>query len=185
MDYNVLTTHVIIFIVLCLHVTSAQFNVVYNVSENKDEGFPIGNLANSGVLQNVTQADRPNIRFSYLSETGEFNKYFDIDATSGILTTSGLVINREQVCEYSVECVMNFDIAVKSSQFFSIVKVNVNILDINDNPPAFPKDVIDLDISENEPSGAEFRIDVAYDKDMWGNNSIQGIPLNRKRKFSI
>nr|KAG5689953.1 hypothetical protein BaRGS_033634 [Batillaria attramentaria] len=60
------------------------------------------------------------------------------------------MIDREAVCEFQEECLIKFDVTVSSEQtaFLRIVNVAINITDVNDNVPTFPRDNITLDIPE-------------------------------------
>lgn len=168
--------------VVCCNLSSAEeASILFSASipENKETGHFIGNIATeSSVLTNATESEKKNARFTYLRESAG-NRYFHLDDVTGDLNTSEVVIDREAVCEFSVTCILTLEIAVTSGKFFAIVTAEITILDENDNSPTFSNEVTNLDISEDEPVGTEFRIGTAFDADMLGNNSIQSYVIEQ------
>uniref|UniRef100_A0A8C5PZ08 Cadherin domain-containing protein n=1 Tax=Leptobrachium leishanense TaxID=445787 RepID=A0A8C5PZ08_9ANUR len=68
---------------------------------------------------------------------------------------------------------LEMDVFVSSEEHAEIIKVMVNIGDINDNPPYFAEDVITLFVSENAPMGSKIPIDhVATDADTGKNSEL-------------
>lgn len=162
------------------HVAAADDGVIhFKLSENQPEGSFVGNLADKmHSLANVSSEIRENAGFTFLLPNGPNNAYFKLDAASGSLTTSDVNIDRERICPYKVECSVELSVAVTSVDgFFDVATIVIEILDINDNRPNFPKPLITLNISESVSAGAEFSIGNAEDPDMWGNNSIQSYEL--------
>jgi len=64
------------------------------------------------------------LRFSFLTTPAIFDRnYFAIDERSGVIHTTER-IDREQLCPGGVvDCVVQYDVAVKPMEFFEIVKV--------------------------------------------------------------
>jgi len=64
------------------------------------------------------------LRFSFLTTPTVFDRnYFAIDERSGVIHTTER-IDREQLCPGGVvDCVVQYDVAVKPMEFFEIVKV--------------------------------------------------------------
>jgi len=52
------------------------------------------------------------------------------------------------VCPGLAECFVAFDVAVHPMTYFQIVKVRVEIVDVNDNDPVFPQPTVNLELSE-------------------------------------
>ncbi|XP_072515583.1 protocadherin gamma-A4-like isoform X49 [Salminus brasiliensis] len=63
-------------------------------------------------------------------------------------------------------------------------RVTVDILDINDNSPLFPRGEIELEISELAVPGARFPLESAIDSDV-GLNSLQKYTLNPTDRFHM
>ncbi|XP_076815367.1 protocadherin Fat 1-like isoform X2 [Clavelina lepadiformis] len=74
-----------------------------------------------------------NVRFSILNPT----PYFAIDSTSGVISTTGVPIDREEKAQYEllVEAV-HIDFQA-SSQRRDRTIARITIIDVNDNPPQF------------------------------------------------
>ena len=74
------------------------------------------------------------LRFSFLTTPAVFDRnYFAIDERSGVVHTTER-IDREQLCPGGVvDCVVQYDVAVKPMEFFRIVKV----YDSNSWPEAY------------------------------------------------
>jgi len=92
--------------------------------------------ANSFVCNLVTELgfdrryDPPvvdRLRFSFLTTPALVDRnYFAIDERSGVIHTTER-IDREQLCPGGVvDCVVQYDVAVKPMEFFEIVKVHDN-----------------------------------------------------------
>jgi len=64
------------------------------------------------------------LRFSFLTTPTVFDRnYFAIDERSGVIHTTER-IDREQLCPGGVvDCVVQYDVAIKPMEFFDIVKV--------------------------------------------------------------
>ncbi|KAK6173206.1 hypothetical protein SNE40_016701 [Patella caerulea] len=89
------------------------------------------------------------------------------------------MIDREKVCEFTSECILSFDVTIRSemTSFFEIVTVKVVIIDINDNAPKFPEGEITVFIQENVNPGSLYRIEGATDRDRGANNSVQSYEM--------
>ena len=174
-------TYFLFSIVVCFRFTSAAEDGVihFSISENSPKGILVGNIAdNMHSLENATLEVRENAAFTFLLPNGANNVFFNLDSTSGTLTTSDVNIDRETVCPYKEDCSLEVQVAVKSVDgYFDVATVMVEILDRNDNKPAFPSSLVTLNISENIQDGAEFTIKPAEDPDMSGNNSVQSYEI--------
>jgi len=91
-----------------------------------------------------------------------------VNESSGRLITSGRV-DREAICTTSgtssAPCRIRLDVAVHPVQYFRIVKVAVDVADVNDNAPVFRPAAIVRDISEAASAGSGFVIPTAHDAD--------------------
>jgi len=88
-----------------------------------------------------------------------------VDESSGRLITSGR-IDREAICAAaSARCRVRLDVAVHPVQYFRIVKIAVDVADVNDNAPVFRPAAVVRDVSEAASAGSGFVIPTAYDAD--------------------
>lgn len=73
-------------------------------------------------------------------------------------------------------CVISFDVIVKPTTHFRIIKVTINLMDLNDNSPSFETSKTHVFISESSPVGAVFSLPSADDVDA-GLFSVQEYSL--------
>ncbi|XP_039527377.1 protocadherin-8 [Pimephales promelas] len=123
----------------------------------------------------------PGVRFKLMSpSTGSFLRFRESD---GRLTLEER-IDRERVCKRNPRCVIAFDVAFVSAAQFELFHVEVEVLDVNDNSPVFPRAECTVEISESAPLGTRVALDAAEDADV-GSNSIQRYDLSENTHFSV
>ncbi|XP_018607242.2 protocadherin alpha-6-like isoform X12 [Scleropages formosus] len=66
----------------------------------------------------------------------------------------------------------------------NLYRVEVNVLDLNDNAPYFPVDLHIVNITENAVGGDRFLLPLAYDADV-GSNSVKNYKLSSNEYFSL
>lgn len=140
----------------------------YNISEEMEAGSIIGDFKRDYYFADRGRPapghDLSDLRFAFRSPS----KYFRIDSVTGVIRTTRR-IDREQLCaRQSVSCDpydQTIDVIVTPTQHFSLAKVRVAVIDVNDNAPAFPVDEMALDVWDNSPQGALFSVPYAEDPD--------------------
>ncbi|CAN0318413.1 unnamed protein product [Lampetra planeri] len=73
-------------------------------------------------------------------------------------------------------CVISMDVAAEFEEpraAFRLVRVHVEVLDVNDHAPEFPRAVIPVEVSESAPVGTRFPLDAARDPDVGENARIE------------
>ncbi|XP_059150503.1 protocadherin gamma-A10-like [Physella acuta] len=157
------------------------------LKEEQKTGTFVGNIAGeTAIAKQVSPAEFSTLRFEFLDPSNRGTHLFSINGRSGTLYTQ-TTIDREYICDDMVECQIKFDVTVNSdvTDFLRLVEVTINIMDINDNTPAFEKEEIVLDIPENNPEGLTKPLPSAIDRDM-GENSVQHYTLlNPTELFSL
>jgi len=130
--------------------------LIYRVVEEQPAGTVIADIRRDcGLASNDT------LSFSLLADKAR--AHFRIDAATGVLSTSK-VIDREVPCSGQPVCRQTADVVVRPLMHF--VKVIVEIVDLNDNSPAFPRDHVTEYVSEATlPDQLLFLIQSAYDVD--------------------
>ncbi|XP_043925518.1 protocadherin gamma-C3-like [Protopterus annectens] len=148
----------------------------YTVLEEKEPRTYIGNVATDMSLKIKTL---PHRNVHIVSSTQ--SQYFDIEPVTGKLLIKDR-IDREQLCGINSVCLVNIEIMLENP--IELYHVEINILDINDNPPVFAEHEIVLNISENVAPGAIFRVERAYDPDI-GTNSVRAYQLSENKHFIL
>ena len=165
--------------------SSQETIVTYNVSEEQGEQIFIGNIARDSQLYgNVSIDEFQRMKFQILVQGNEDASKFTIDETRSTLKTASN-LDREDICPNMYECVLIFNVAVylkdkdtEGLDLYKIIKVRVNVNDINDNRPTFPSAEVTMKIAENSAVNTGYFTDGASDLDRGANNSIQSYVLD-------
>ena len=134
----------------------------YTLIEELQAGTFIGNVVEDAHLQQkYTPSAFQQLHFRFLSEPPAS---FIVENTTGVIRTSDR-IDRETVCPGEDDCRIKLNIAVQPVQFFRIIKVTVNLVDINDNWPVFAEPEITHQILESVLQGSVLPLPSAVDLD--------------------
>ncbi|XP_067850365.1 protocadherin-18a [Heptranchias perlo] len=93
-------------------------------------------------------------------------------------------IDREQLCKPTATCTISFDVITLPTEHLQLIQIEVEVLDINDNSPQFPRSVIPVEIFESASVGARFPLDSAVDPDV-GDNSLYTYSLTPNEHFAL
>ncbi|NP_001019353.1 protocadherin 2 gamma 9 [Danio rerio] len=165
----------LLFVVLMAH--SAYGDVSYSFPEEMKRGSVIGNIAKDLGLD----VNRLSSRKARIDTEGNRKQYCDINLRTGELIVADR-IDREGLCKEWLSCTLTFELILENP--LESHRVQLQIQDINDNSPIFPKDVVKFEISENADKGARFRVIEARDADV-GHNSVQKYSLERNPNFIL
>ncbi|XP_044541036.1 protocadherin gamma-B5-like, partial [Gracilinanus agilis] len=146
----------------------------YSIPEEMEKGSVVGNLAKDLGLE------IRNLSYRKLRVNGE-REFFSVGLERGDLLVRDR-IDREQICLQTRVCALTLEAVVENP--LNVFYVNVEIEDINDNPPQFRRNVINLNISESTQLGAKFALEPAHDPDT-GLNSLQTYYLSTNPVFSF
>ncbi|CAL1293860.1 unnamed protein product [Larinioides sclopetarius] len=94
---------------------------------------------------------------------------FRVDPTSGIIRTNRM-LDRESVSLYAL---VAYAVDRGSPSLSTSVTITIYVEDVNDNPPRFESDKLQLTIPENSPVGSTVGEIKAYDPDEGPNAEIQ------------
>ncbi|XP_053501639.1 protocadherin alpha-2 isoform X7 [Ictalurus furcatus] len=150
--------------------------ISYTVSEEAKKGTVVGNLAKD---LNLSVQELESRMFQLV--TGSNAKYFEVNRKTSILLVNDR-IDREELCESKQKCVLNVEAMIHNPH--KLYRIEINILDINDNSPVFPDQTLVLDIIENMLPGDRFPLTTASDMDI-GSNSVKTYKINTNEYFSL
>ncbi|XP_068182496.1 protocadherin alpha-2-like [Antennarius striatus] len=160
---------------LCLSDWSVA-QISYSISEEVDKGSAVGNLAKD---LNIPTRQMEERGFRIVS--GYSKKYFEADLKTGALLVHER-IDREELCPNSAKCSLHIEGLM--SHPMSIHRIEVAVIDINDNAPEFTEQIHVFNISESSSTGERYPLPVAQDADT-GSNSVKIYKLNTNEHFSI
>jgi len=134
----------------------------YDFNEEQPAGAIVGNVRTDARLGlDVLDADiLSTVRFTQRQR----NRFFVVDETSGDISSTRR-IDRELLCPYVVVCEQVLEVTVTPLTLFQLVRVVINVVDVNDHDPVFPTDWLTLDVFETTNVGSTFSLPEAEDAD--------------------
>ncbi|XP_043853143.1 protocadherin-8 [Dromiciops gliroides] len=158
------------FFCLCLLFSVALSKTVrYSTFEEDVPGTVIGTLA-----EDMHMKASGEMSFRLMKQ---FNSsLIRVREADGQLTVGESGIDREQLCRQSPQCILPFDVVSFSQEQFRLVHVEVEVRDINDHSPRFPRSQIPVEVSESAAVGTRIPLEVAVDEDV-GSNALQSLRL--------
>nr|XP_015205173.1 PREDICTED: protocadherin beta-3-like [Lepisosteus oculatus] len=167
-DCRTLKWQVLLLIVCLCKSVVVTGQIRYSIPEELKKGSLVGNIAQDlGIDLNRLRAGRARI------VTEDSTQYIELKTDKGLLVVKER-IDREQLCGVISPCSFSFEVILENPM--ELHRVTVEILDINDNAPKFPKNEIKLEISESAAPGARFLLGSAQDPDV-GINTLQNYIL--------
>ncbi|XP_068443145.1 protocadherin alpha-2-like [Clinocottus analis] len=165
--------HIVVFLCLC---NWAASQLSYSIPEEVNKGTVVGNIAKdlNLNLQDLTTRDL-RVVSSYSK------KYFDVNLRTGNLFVNER-IDREELCPSVVKCSVKIQAVLNNPM--SAHRIEVNVLDINDNSPAFIEKNNYLNISESSLTGERHLLPIAEDADI-GSNTVKTYKLSQNEYFSL
>ncbi|XP_067588119.1 protocadherin gamma-C5 isoform X1 [Pseudorca crassidens] len=148
----------------------------YSVVEESEPGTLVGNVAQDLGLKLTDLLSR---RLRLGSE--ESGHYFSLSLVSGALAVNQK-IDRESLCGASTSCLLPLQVVTEHP--LELIRVEVEILDLNDNSPSFATPEREIRISESAALGALFPLDSAQDPDV-GTNTVSFYTLSPSSHFSL
>ncbi|XP_047585489.1 protocadherin alpha-10-like [Lutra lutra] len=150
--------------------------VHYSVVEETKHGTFVGRIAQDLGLELAELVPR---LFRVASKgPGEL---LEVNLQNGILFVNSQ-IDREELCGRSAECSIHLEVIVDRP--LQVFHVEVEVKDINDNPPVFPATQKNLFISETRALDSHFSLEGASDADI-GANALLTYKLSPNEYFSL
>ncbi|XP_059918613.1 protocadherin alpha-2-like isoform X15 [Gadus macrocephalus] len=166
---------IVLSVLLCFCEWSVA-QISYSVSEEVDKGTVVGNLAKDLNL-NPQQLQSRNLEIN----SGYKLQYFLADLKSGFLYVNER-IDREELCPNTVKCSLNVEAMLSHPR--DLRRIEIDILDINDNSPSFIEKVKIIDMYESSYPGEKYPLPFARDSDT-GSNSVKTFKLSQNDYFSL
>lgn len=148
----------------------------YSVPEELEHGAFVGNIAEDLGLDVAKLSSR---RFRIVS--GARKQYLEVNLENGILFVNEK-IDREELCEQSPVCFLHLQVVIENP--LELYRVEVEILDVNDNAPSFPWSEFNLEITESAAPSSRFPLESAQDLDV-GSNSLRSYLLSANQHFVL
>lgn len=148
----------------------------YSIPEELEHGAFVGNIAEDLGLDVAKLSSR---RFRIVS--GARKQYLEVNLENGILFVNEK-IDREELCEQSPVCFLHLQVVIENP--LELYRVEVEILDVNDNAPSFPWSEFNLEITESAAPGSRFPLESAQDLDV-GSNSLRSYLLSANQHFVL
>ncbi|XP_008584135.1 PREDICTED: protocadherin alpha-4 [Galeopterus variegatus] len=148
----------------------------YSVPEEAKHGTFVGRIAQDLGLELAELVPR---RFRVASKGRE--DLLEVNLQNGVLFVNSR-IDREELCGRSAECSIHLEVIVDRP--LQVFHVEVEVKDINDNPPVFPATQKNLFIAESRQLDTRFPLEGASDADI-GANALLTYRLSPNEYFSL
>ncbi|KAM9849722.1 protocadherin beta-16-like [Aulostomus maculatus] len=163
-------------ILLLFVVAAVSGQIRYSIPEEMRKGLFVGDVAKDLGLD-VKRLVSGRARLVIDDE----KKYVALDQNKGHIVVNDR-IDREKLCAKKSPCSFILEIVLEDP--LELFSVTIEIQDVNDHAPAFPKKEISLEISESTPTGTVFLLDSAVDPDV-GTNSLESYYLKTNDNFVL
>ncbi|XP_061786130.1 protocadherin beta-16-like [Nerophis lumbriciformis] len=163
------------FLFLFLHTINGD--VSYSIPEEMKRGSVIGKIAKDLGLD----LGQFSARKARIDPEDNNIQHCGINLNNGDLIVQER-IDREGLCGKKASCVLKQEFVLENP--LELHRINIRVVDINDNSPQFKEDSLKLEIRESAVKGARFLLGEAHDGDI-GENAVQSYTLQQNDHFKL
>ncbi|XP_017387680.1 protocadherin alpha-7 isoform X18 [Cebus imitator] len=168
--------HLLLFVIILAAWEAGRGQLHYSVPEEAKHGTFVGRIAQDLGLELAELV--PRLFRVVRKFRGDL---LEVNLQNGILFVNSR-IDREELCGRSAECSIHLEVIVDRP--LQVFHVDVEVKDINDNPPLFPATQKNLIIAESRPIDSRFPLEGASDADI-GENALLSYRLSPNEYFSL
>ncbi|XP_061755621.1 protocadherin beta-16-like [Nerophis ophidion] len=162
---------------LFLFLRAINGDVSYSIPEEMKQGSVIGNIAKDLGLD-LSQLSGREAR---INPEDNNVQHCGININTGDLIVQER-IDREGLCGKKASCVLKQEFVLENP--LELHRINIRVVDINDNSPQFNEDSLKIEIQESAHKGERFFLRDAHDGDI-GENAVQSYTLQQNDHFKL
>ncbi|XP_062291070.1 protocadherin-10a isoform X1 [Scomber scombrus] len=148
----------------------------YSVPEEQEPGSVVGNIAEDLGLD-ITKLSARRFQTVPSSRT----PYLEVNLENGALLVKEK-IDREEICKQTIPCLLHLEVFLENP--LELFRVEIEVMDINDNAPSFAETDISVEISESAIPGTRFPVENAFDPDV-GTNALSTYAITNNNYFYL